>query len=86
MQPLIEHIQSIESLAKKANSFYTNIKNATYQESSTLEKEKKQLISKIGYKIIGVPFTHQDAELYALDNKLDYADMELKCEPDTPHR
>ena len=80
MQPLIAHIQSIESLAKKVNGFYKNLKNATDQDASSIEQEKQQLISKIGYKIIGVPFTHQDAELYALDKKLDYADMELEYE------
>lgn len=80
MQPLIEHIQSIESLVEKVNGFYMNLINASQEEASALEKEKQQLISKIGYKIIGVPFTNQDAELYALDKKLDYTELELNCE------
>lgn len=80
MQPLIEHIQSIESLVEKVNGFYMNLINASQEEASALEKEKQQLTSKIGYKIIGIPFTNQDAELYALDKKLDYTELELNCE------
>lgn len=77
MQPLIEHIQSIESLAEKVSSFYVNLMNATTEQSSELEKEKQKLISLIGYNIIGVPFTNQDAELYALDKKLKYTELQL---------
>lgn len=80
MQPLIEHIRSIESLAEKVNGFYMKLINATQEDATALEKEKQQLTSKIGYKIIGVPFTNQDAELYALDKKLDYTELELNCE------
>ena len=80
MQPLIEHIRSIESLAEKVNGFYMKLINATQEDASALEKEKQQLTSKIGYKIIGVPFTNQDAELYALDKKLDYTELELNFE------
>lgn len=77
MQPLIEQLQSIEALAEKVNDFYINLMNVTQEQCSALEKEKQQLISKIGYKIIGVPFTNQDAELYALDKKLKYREFQI---------
>lgn len=77
MQPLLEQLQSIEALSEKVNSFYINLINATQEKSTALEKEKQQITSKIGYNIIGVPFTNHDAELYALDKKLDYTELNL---------
>lgn len=76
-QPLIDNLLAIESLAEKVNDFYANLMTATKQQGEALEKEKQALTSKIGYKIIGVPFTNHDAELYALDKKLDYEVLEL---------
>lgn len=72
MQSLIEHLNEIESLAVEVNGFYTNLLTATKEQGAALEKKKQALIAKIGYNIIGVPFTNHDAELYALDKKLNY--------------
>lgn len=77
MQPLIDHLIEIELLADKVSIFYKNVLTATKEQGAELEKEKQSLISSIGYKIIGVPFTNQDAELYALDRKLNYEILEL---------
>lgn len=78
MQPMFDQLQSIEALAKKVSSFYVNLMNVTAEQSAALEKEKQQLASKIGYNIIGVPFTNQDAELYALDKKLEYTELQIR--------
>lgn len=80
MQPMLEQLQSIEALTEKVNDLYINLVNATPEQFSDLEKERQQLISKIGYKIIGVPFTNQDAELYALDKKMEYKELVLSKE------
>jgi uncharacterized metal-binding protein len=77
MQPLIENLIQIEALNKKVIQFHANLLNATSEQGKVLQKEVTELTSKIGYKIIGVPFTNHDAELYALDKKLDYAVLEL---------
>lgn len=78
MQPLIEHLQDIEILSEKVNIFLSDFMNATPEQSAALEKEKQHLTSKIGYKIIGLPFTNNEAELYALDKKLDYEELQLE--------
>jgi hypothetical protein len=77
MQPLLDSLQEIEVLAEKVNNFYQNIINKKKEDGKKLEDEKSVLISKIGYKIIGVPFSNHDAELFALDKSLDYEILEL---------
>lgn len=74
---LISELKEIELLTEKVNNFYANLITATKEQGAALDKERQALTSKIGYKIIGVPFTNQDAELYALDKKLDYEVLEL---------
>lgn len=80
MKPMLEQLPNIEALAEKVSGFYMNLMNVNQEQSSALEKEKQQLTSKIGYKIIGVPFTNQDAELYALDKKLEYTEFQLNVD------
>lgn len=77
MQPLLDNLVEIEMLAEKVNAFYKNLMSATKEDSTALEKQKRALVSKIGYNIIGVPFTNQDAQMYALDKKLDFEELEL---------
>jgi len=77
MQPLIEHLHDIEILADKVNAFYANLLNNKSDQAKKLEQEKSSLLSKIGYTIIGVPFTNHDAELYALDKQLEFDVLEL---------
>ena len=77
MQPLIDNLLELENLAGKVTKLYKNVLNATDKEINNLEKQKEALTSKIGYKIIGVPFSNHDAELYALNNKLEYTELEL---------
>lgn len=74
---LISELKDIELLAEKVNNFYANLITATKEQGAALDKEKQALITKIGYKIIGVPFTNHDAELYALDKKIDYEVLKL---------
>lgn len=78
MQPFLEHLSEIVTLAEKVNHFHRNLLNATAEEGRQLENKARSLTSKIGYKIIGIPFTNHDAELYALDKKLDFETLELK--------
>lgn len=77
IQPLIQHLSDIEALALDVESFYLNLLSATKDDGAALTERARKLTSKIGYKIIGVPFTSHDAELYALDKKLDYEVLEL---------
>ncbi len=77
MQPLIEHLTEIEQLNDAVNDFYKNLLTATSDQGAELETRKRELTSKIGYKIIGVPFTGHDAELYALDKNISYDELEL---------
>lgn len=77
VQPLIENLSEIELMAEKVVVFYKNMLNATKEDGKKLDQEKAALMSKIGYKIIGVPFTNHDAELYAIDKKLDYESLVL---------
>ena len=77
MQPLIDNLVKIELLAERVSDFYANLMSASKSDGEALEKERQTLTSKIGYKIIGVPFTNQDAELYALDKQLSYEVLEL---------
>ena len=77
IQPLIENLSDIEQLNKDVNGFYEKLFRLTGEQGSELELKKQNLISKIGYEIIGVPFTNQDAELYALDRGLNYTELEL---------
>lgn len=51
---------------------------ANKDEVAAIESKKQRLISKIGYNIIGVPFTNQDDELYALEKNLDYTELQLE--------
>lgn len=80
-KPLIEHLEEIELLNKEVICFYKNMLNADDESSKKITKKQQTLISKIGYKIIGVPFTNHDAELYAIDKELDYQILELKKKP-----
>lgn len=75
---LLNHLTEIEALNAQLTSFYANLMNATTENGKKIEAEKRSLISKIGYKIIGVPFSNHDAELYALDKKLTYEVLELE--------
>lgn len=77
MQPLIDHLSEIELLNNDVTDFYKNLLYATDESSAKTTKQQQALISRIGYKIIGVPFSNDDAELYALDKKLDYQILEL---------
>ena len=63
-------------LADKVSIFYKNVLTATKEQGAEFEKEKQSLISSIGYKIITI-ITNEDAELYALDRKLNYEILEL---------
>jgi len=83
MQPLVDCLLEIEDLADRVTKLYKNVLNATDKEINNIEKQKKALTSKIGYKIIGVPFSNHDAELYALNNKLEYTELELTSTPRT---
>lgn len=80
MQPLLVHLHEIEALADKVKEFYRNLLSASPHQIEKLEQERAILLSKIGYKIIGVPFTAHDAELYALDKKLEYTELQLANE------
>lgn len=74
---LLEHLPEIEALAEKVSHFYTNLMHATQDDAASIEAEKKLLLSKIGFNIIGLPFSNHDAELYALDKKLNYKILQL---------
>lgn len=76
-QPLISYLPEIEALASSVKAFYERLLDATDAEAQALETQKKALLDKIGYPIIGVPFSNHDAELYALDKRLDYDVLEL---------
>lgn len=69
---------SFEDYCEDYLDLHIALMSATPDQSAALEKEKQQLTSKIGYNIIGVPFTNHDAELYALDKKLDYTELHLE--------
>ena len=75
--PLISRLPEIEALAEDVKGFYSNLLTASDSDVEALESKQKALIEKIGYQIIGVPFTHHDAELYALDKKLAYDILEI---------
>lgn len=74
---LLTYLPEIEALAKKVSHFYANLMHATNDDAASIEAEKKLLLSKIGYNIIGLPFSNHDAELYALDKKLNYKILQL---------
>lgn len=76
-QPLIARLPEIEALAEDVKGFYSNLLTASDSDVEALESKQKALIEKIGYQIIGVPFTNHDAELYALDKKLEYDILEI---------
>lgn len=69
---LLEHLQEIEALAEKVSNFYANLMHTNQADAAMIEAEKKLLLSKIGFNIIGLPFSNHDAELYALDKKFEY--------------
>lgn len=77
IQPLIQHLSEIEALALEVENFYINLMHSSRDDAYAIKDKAQALISKIGYEIIGVPFTTHDAELYALDKKLDYDVLEL---------
>lgn len=77
MQPLLDHLSDIESLQDAVEELYKDMLNVTQQEIAKLETMRTDLTSKIGYKIIGHPFTNQEAELYAYDKQLDFETIEL---------
>lgn len=64
------HIEEVEALHAKVNEFYKNLLDAAPGEGTAIDAEVKALQEKIGYKIVGVPFTNHDAELYVLDRKI----------------
>lgn len=76
-QPLISRLPAIEALAEDVKEFYSNLLTGSDSDVEALESKQKALIEKIGYQIIGVPFTNHDAELYALDKKLEYDILEI---------
>lgn len=76
-RPLISMLPEIEDFAKEVSGFYGDLLNATDADAQAMEAKKKALLKKIGYSIIGVPFSNHDAELYALDKQLDYDVLEL---------
>jgi len=78
MQSLLDNLKEIELLEKKVSSFYSNMLNASDDDARSIANEVENLTSKIGYKIIGVPFSNHDAELYALDKRLDYEELMLE--------
>jgi len=78
MEPLLTHLDEIQALNARVLEFYANLMSATAEQGRALEAEAKSLISKIGYNIVGVPFTTHDAEMYAVNLGLDYEIIELQ--------
>ena len=72
--PLLADIVDLES---RVGAFFRDILNADHATGAALDQEAVELMEQIGYAIGGVPFTRYDAELYALDRKLDYDVLEL---------
>jgi hypothetical protein len=64
-QPIIDNLSEIERLHNNLLALEENSPNITSESIKLFEQRKKQLINKIGYSVIGIPFTNQDAELYA---------------------
>ncbi|HHC7130694.1 TPA: hypothetical protein ACN37W_004529 [Vibrio parahaemolyticus] len=76
-ESLIENLTEIEQLNDEFESFCQNLLTASDDYAKALEQKKQQLISKIGYRIIGTPFTNHDAELYVLDKHIPYDVLKL---------
>ena len=77
LEPFLAHSNEIETLAKETKYFYAHMLKFTEDEVANIETKRRDLISKVGYDIIGVPFSPHDAELYAQHHKLDYTVLEL---------
>lgn len=78
---LLNHFSEIELLTEKVSNFYANLLTTSKKESDEIQSIRSNLLSKIGYRIIGVPFSNHDAELYALDKNLDHVILE-SSDPD----
>ncbi|MPX91415.1 hypothetical protein [Salinivibrio sp. VYel1] len=75
---VIAHIEEIQTLADEMNAFYENLLTASNEQATELEAKRQGLLKKIGFNIIGVPFTNHDAELYAVDRGLHVERLDLK--------
>lgn len=76
---LTSNIEAIEELDKRVKAFYlSQMSPDADSEVRAIEAEREKLShvrDELG--LIGVPFDNHDAELYALDRRLDYEILEL---------
>lgn len=70
--------QHIYRLFEAQNKLMQNMLNATDQEIRNIKQLKSELSSFIKQsKVIGYPFDNHDAELYAIDRKVNYQILEF---------
>lgn len=91
MSILVDESASLELFTANIDAFYDldiavkelykNLLNATKQDTDNIAIMRKNLKPfSDELKVIGTPFDNYDAELYALDRKIDYDVLELQYE------
>lgn len=78
LELFIENRKEIENLNSKVRHFHKNIVSMGEKENQEIEHLRVKLkdISE-EFEIIGSPFDNHDAELYALNNRIEYEILEL---------
>ena len=78
IENLCRFLPDIQDLNQRTKKFFGSLDARTDEEVDFLKEKPKQIINNLGFNIIGTPFDLHDAELYALDRKLDYTTLELR--------
>lgn len=55
--------------------------NASPDDVARYDDKRDAIIKKIGFAIIGAPFTTDDAEIFARDRQIDYDEVEIEDKP-----
>lgn len=79
MQDLLANVDEIQEFQRVRNrnlEGMLNISQEEWQEEKALQESLQALKEKMG--IIGYPFDNHEAELFALNRKIDYEELELQ--------
>lgn len=78
IQHFIDNKELIVQLHDAMNQFTTNLLNQSDDDAKKIDELKQKLAEFVMHSdVIGFPFHMKDAELYALDNNIEYEILEI---------
>jgi hypothetical protein len=77
MEAITRNLPRIVELHSRVVAYYKALMNTPKDAIQAMSDERDSLRIEIGGTLVGVPFSNQDAEMYALSNRIDFVQIEL---------